>query len=160
MPEQDLLDVYLSDHFAGSTGGLQLAERMADSQADAAELRKIAGEINADRETLREVMEATGVSPPVIKSALGWVGEKAARLKLNERVFGRSPLSDVLELEGLIIGVTGKLQLWRALALVAGHDSRLAGFDFAALAARAENQRARLEQLHGKAVERALRDHS
>jgi hypothetical protein len=156
MPDQDLLDVYLSDHFAGATAGLQLAERMADSQPEAAALRQIAEEIEADREKLHEVMGATGVKPPLLKSALGWLGEKAGRLKLNERVFGHSPLSDVLELEGLIAGVSGKLQLWRALTAVAEGDSRLARFDFAALAARAEDQRTRLEELHRKAVGRAL----
>lgn len=156
MPDQDLLDVYLSDHFAGSTAGLALAERMADTQPAAAALRKVGGEIDSDRETLREVMEATGVKPPLIKSALGWLGEKVGRLKINERVFSRSPLSDVLELEGMIAGVSGKLQLWRALIVAAERDSRLARFDFAALAARAEEQRARLEELHRDAVGRAL----
>ena len=157
MPEQDLLGVYLSDHFAGSTVGLDLAERMADTQPAAPALRKIAGEIGSDRETLREVMDATGVKPPLIKSALGWLGEKVGRLKPNERIFGRSPLSDVLELEGLIAGVSGKLQLWRALQIAAERDSRLTRFDFAALATQAEEQRARLEDLHRDAAGRALR---
>jgi len=156
MPDQELLDVYLSDHFAGATGGLELAERMADTQPDAAVLRQIAAEIESDRETLREVMDATGVRPPLLKTALGWVGEKAARLKLNERLFGRSPLSDVLELEGMIVGVSGKLQLWRALGQAAERDSRLARFEFDRLASAAEEQRNRLESLHRKAVEQLL----
>ncbi len=157
MPDQELLDVYLSDHFAGSTGGLELARRMASTQPDSEVLAPIATEIEEDRETLRQIMDATGVSPPAIKSALGWLAEKAGRLKLNERVFGRSPLSDVIELEGLIAGVSGKLQLWRALLPVAERDDRLAAFDFTALSERAESQRARLEQVHAKAVGRALR---
>lgn len=156
MADQELLDVYLSDHFAGATVGLELARRMADTQPDAAALRKLADEIAAERETLGEIMKAAGVKPPLVKSALGWLGEKAGRLKLNERVFGRSPLSDVLELEGLITGVSGKLQLWRGLTLVVDGDSRLRSFDFAALAAQAEDQRTQLEGLHRKAVERAL----
>ena len=39
------------------------------------------------------------------------LGERLARLKPNGKVFRYSPLSRVLELEGLIMGVTGKLQL-------------------------------------------------
>jgi hypothetical protein len=156
VPDQELLDVYLSDHFAGSTAGAELARRMASTQPDGAVLGPIASEIEEDRETLREIMEATDVSPPAIKAALGWLGEKAGRLKLNERVFGRSPLSDVIELEGLIAGVSGKLQLWRALLLVAEREDRLSAFDFAVLSERAESQRVRLEQLHAKAVGRAL----
>jgi len=156
VPDQELLDVYLSDHFAGATAGGELARRMASTQPDSAVLRPIASEIEEDRAILRQIMKATDVSPPAIKSALGWLGEKAGRLKLNERVFGRSPLSAVLELEGLIAGVSGKLQLWRALLLVAEGDHRLSAFDFATLSQRAESQRTRLEQVHAKAVSRAL----
>ena len=61
---------------------------------------------------------------------------------------GIAPLSDVLELEGLIIGVSGKLQLWRGLALIAPRDGRLEQFDFERLAQRAADQRRRLEELH------------
>jgi hypothetical protein len=156
MPDQELLDVYLSDHFAGATGGLQLAQRMASTQPETAALTQIADEIASERDLLQQVMNSVGVRPPLLKSALGWVGEKAGRLKLNERVFGRSPLSDVLELEGLIVGVSGKLQLWRALRQVADGDRRLASFDFERLAATAEDQRARLEEIHRAAVARAL----
>jgi hypothetical protein len=155
MPDQGLLDVYLSDHLAGAAAGLELARRMADSQGDP-DLVRIADEIEADRATLRDVMSAVGVSPPRLKVALGWVGEKAGRLKLNDRFFGRSPLSSVIELESLIAGVSGKLQLWRALATIAPGDGRLARFEFEQLASRAEDQRRRLEDLHRKAVRDAL----
>jgi hypothetical protein len=155
MPDHGLLDVYLSDHLAGAAAGLELARRMADSQSEP-ELVKIANEIEADRETLREVMSAVGVSPPLLKVALGWVGEKAGRLKLNDRLFGRSPLSSVIELESLIAGVSGKLELWRALATIAPSDGRLARFEFDRLASRAEDQRRRLEDLHAEAVRDAL----
>jgi hypothetical protein len=155
MPDQGLLDVYLSDHLAGAAAGLELARRMADSQSDP-ELVRIADEIETDRETLREVMSSVGVSPPRLKVALGWVGEKAGRLKLNDRLFGRSPLSAVIELEALIAGVSGKLQLWRALGTIAGGDGRLARFEFDRMAGRADDQRRRLEELHAGAVRSAL----
>jgi hypothetical protein len=155
MPDQGLLDVYLSDHLAGATAGLELARRMADTQGES-ELARIADEIEADRETLREVMAAVAVRPPLLKVAAGWIGEKAGRLKLNDRLFGRSPLSSVIELESLIAGVSGKLELWRALATIAPGDGRLATFDFDPLASRAEDQRRRLEDLHAKAVRDAL----
>jgi len=155
MAEQSLLEIYLGDHFAGSTAGLNLAQRIAAETGDP-RLGRIAGEIDADREVLREVMTATGTETPLLKSAAAWVGERAGRLKLNDRIFGRSPLSTVLELEGLIAGVSGKLQLWRALSEVAGRDPRLASFDFETLATRAEDQRGRLEGLHKEAVAAAL----
>jgi hypothetical protein len=116
----------------------------------------IAAEIESDRQTLRDLMTALGLRPSPLKTVMGWVGEKAARVKLNDRASGRSPLSRLLELELLITGVSGKLQLWRALAAVAGADRRLGQFDFIALGQRAEEQRRRLEQLHERVADKAL----
>jgi hypothetical protein len=156
MPDQGLLDVYLSDHLAGATAGVELARRLARAPGETQELVRIANEIEADRETLRSVMSAVGVSPPALKIAVGWLAEKAGRMKLNDRLFGRSPLSTVIELESLIAGVSGKLQLWRALAAIASHDRRLASFDFDQPASRAEDQRRRIERIHSEAVAKAL----
>nr|MDP9276812.1 hypothetical protein [Actinomycetota bacterium] len=119
--QQRLLDIYLGDHLAGATAGVELARRMADQHPLGTAVRAIASEIEADRRTLNEVMASVGADPPLLKVALGWIAEKGGRLKLNNRLFGRSPLSGVLELEGLIAGVSGKLQLWRALGDVAQH---------------------------------------
>jgi hypothetical protein len=156
MSDQGLLDVYLSDHLAGATAGLELARRLAAAPGASYELVQIADEIESDRKTLRGVMSAVGVSPPLLKVALGWVGEKAGRLKLNDRLFGRSPLSMVIELESLIVGVSGKLQLWRALAAIAAGDPRLQSFDFDRLQTQAEDQRRRLEHFHSESVRDAL----
>jgi hypothetical protein len=155
MPDQDLLSTYLRDHFAGATGGLELAKRTAQQLLERP-MDEIAAEIESDRDTLREVMSALDVSPSTLKVGMGWLGERIGRLKLNQRLFGRSPLSDVLELEGLIVGVSGKLQLWRALALIAPAEARLERFDFERLAQKAEGQRGRLEDLHARAVNRGL----
>jgi hypothetical protein len=54
------------------------------------------------------------------------------------------------------VGVSGKLQLWRALAEIASADRRLEHFDFAALGRRAEEQRRRLEELHERTARQAL----
>ncbi|WP_327686169.1 hypothetical protein [Streptomyces sp. NBC_00467] len=40
------------------------------------------------------------------KAALGRLAEQAGRLKPNGHLFSRSPLSDILELEALLVGVT------------------------------------------------------
>jgi hypothetical protein len=85
-------------------------------------LSEIAAEIESERRTLRELMAALDLKPSPLKTVIGWLGEKASRMKLNGRVFGRSPLSRLLELELLITGVSGKLQLWRALAEIAPAD--------------------------------------
>jgi hypothetical protein len=155
MSDRDLLDIYLRDHFAGATAGLDLAKRMSRNSPSGT-LSEIAAEIESDRQALRDLMSALDLRPSMLKTAIAWLGEKAARVKLNGRVFGRSPLSDLLELEVLITGVSGKLQLWRGLAEIAAADRRLGQFDFAALARRAEGQRQRLEELHGRAAHKAL----
>jgi hypothetical protein len=155
MLDRDLLDVYLSDHFAGATAGLNLAKRMA-GDSPTGPLSEIAAEIESDRHTLRGLMAALHLRPSLLKTVIGWLGEMAGRMKLNDRLFNRSPLSGLLELEVLITGVSGKLQLWRALAEIASEDSRLDQFDFTALGRRAEEQRRRLEELHERTARKAL----
>ena len=75
-----------------------------------------------------------------MKPAFAWIVEKAGRLKLNGQIRGYSPLSRLVELEGLEIGVAGKRSLWQALSRAFPDDARLAGFDLDALVARAEQQ--------------------
>jgi hypothetical protein len=147
------LQIYLQDHYAGAMAGVELSRRIAGTGP---ELRAVADEIAADREALRDVMERFGVHGDRLKSAGAWAGEKLGRLKLNGELLRASPLSRVVELEGLTLGVTGKLSMWRALRHVHGGDARLGGVDLDALIARAESQLARLEPLRLDAAQRAL----
>jgi hypothetical protein len=141
-----LLAIYLNDHLAGSTVGVELARRARGSNegTDLGDfLTELTAEIEADRETLGEVMQAVAADRDRIKVAGAWVGEKAGRLKPNGHLLGYSPLSRVVELEGLRLGIEGKACLWRMLREIA--DPRLSEFDFDALIARAERQRDELE---------------
>lgn len=141
-----MLAIYLNDHLAGATAGLELVRRARGENADGelgAVLAKLEVEIADDREQLRQVMAAVGVGDDKLKVVAGWTVEKLGRLKLNGRLLGYSPLSRLVELEGLSLGIEGKAELWRMLAELA--DPRLADFDFAALATRADRQRAELE---------------
>jgi NADH dehydrogenase/NADH:ubiquinone oxidoreductase subunit G len=74
------------------------------------------------------------------------VAEKLGRLKLNGRLRGYSPLSRLLELEGLLIGITGKIALWKTLEAL--DDVKGLEIDFEQLAARAAEQRSAVEDLH------------
>jgi hypothetical protein len=162
MPEaadgRRLLGIYLNDHLAGATVGVELARRARASNRDDPELggplTEVCAEIEADRETLRRTMERLGIRRSCLKPAAGWVGEKLGRLKLNGRLRGYSPLSRVVELEGLAIGIAGKARMWRSLETALGGD--LAGTDFGALAERADRQRARVEELHRIAARRSF----
>jgi hypothetical protein len=152
------LRTYLQDHHAGATVGAELARRSAGANEDSAfgpELARIAEEIAADRESLDRVMERLGVKPSALKDGAGWAAEKLGRLKPNNRLLGYSPLSRVVELEGLVIGVTGKLALWESLKVAIGDG--IDGIDFDELSARAADQRARLERLRRDAAAEALK---
>jgi hypothetical protein len=116
----------------------------------------LASEIESDRETLKGLMRHLEIGEDQVKKVVGWAGEKLGRLKLNGQLLGYSPLSRLLELEGLCLGVEGKLELWRSLKLIVSEDARLTGFDFDNLIDRAERQREVLERNRLRASEEAL----
>ena len=153
-----LLEIYFKDHYAGAAGGEALANRIAGALEgeDKAEMERIAAEVHEDRDTLRELMRRFEVDPDRVKQAGARAGELMGRLKLNGRVLSPSPLSRVLEYEGMIMGVTGKLQLWRSLAEVAEREDRLDEAELKFLIERAESQRLRLERLHANAARNAF----
>src|SRR4051794_39799074 len=90
-------------------------------------------------------MAALGIPRSPLKRAVGWSGEKLGRLKLNGQLAGYSPLSRLLELEGLAAGIRAKEAMWLSLAELAAADTRLARVDPGRLAERARSQRERLE---------------
>jgi hypothetical protein len=152
-----MLRTYLQDHHAGSTVGLELARRAASSNEGndyGTELARIADEIAEDRETLEQVMERLGVKASTIKDAAGWTAEKLGRLKPNNSLLSYSPLSRVVELEGLVLGVTGKVALWESLRTAVGES--VDGIEFERLAGRAADQRSRLERLRKRAATEAF----
>ena len=128
MLDRKLLGIYLNDHLAGSTVGLELARRARDSNKGneyGDVLERVAKEIEEDREALQRLMKDLGVRRDHPKVAVAWVGEKFGRLKPNGQLIGYSPLSRLVELEGSRLGITGKLSLWEALAEVADEEPRL-----------------------------------
>jgi hypothetical protein len=145
-----LLAIYLNDHLAGATVGVELARRLrASNESDprfGPPLAEICAEIEADRATLERAMDRLAVGRGRVKPAAAWIGEKLGRLKLNGQLRGYSPLSRLIELESLLIGITGKMQLWSALELMV--SARLEGIDFPHLAERASGQRSRVRDLH------------
>ena len=150
---QNLLGIYLNDHLAGATGGLDLARRVAASQrgrATGATLEPLAEEILADRTALLDMMAALGLKVRRYKVGAAWVMEKAGRLKLNGRIAGRSPLSALVELEMLRLGVEGKAAGWLTLRALAERDDRLDGERLDELISRANRQSQILEELRGR----------
>jgi hypothetical protein len=160
-----LLAVYLNDHLVGATAGLELFRRSAQAQARAdtqrdpehgGPLAGLARQVEQDRDSLIQIMTDLGVSTDHPKVALGWLAEKAGRLKPNGRLFSRSPLSDLLELESMLLGVHGKAACWRTLRTLADTDERLFADHLDTLLERAEQQSAELERLRLAAAARTL----
>jgi hypothetical protein len=155
----DLLTLYLNDHLAGSVFGSQLARRaQAANRGTEFEtfLVELTSAIDEDRRELESIIERLGVPTDRIKVAAGWLGEKIGRLKPNGQLRGYSPLSRVLELEGLSGGIHAKLSLWRALRAIAPGDERFDADHLDRLIGRAESQLEGLASMQARAAVLAL----
>jgi hypothetical protein len=150
------LAIYLKDHHAAGSAGARLAARIADnvSAEDEArtELARVAQEVQEDLHTLERVMLAEKVSPNAVKDTVAKGLELLGRFKPNGRVTGRAPLSDVIELETLLVGITGKAALWKSLA----EGGTRASVDLDELLARADAQRATVSRCRDRAASRAF----
>ena len=151
------LDSYLNDHLAGSISALELIAHWVEvhkGETLGSFFVETEREIKADQDTLRDVMRALGIEESKMRQAGAWVAEKVGRARLI--VAGDEPgrLGLVLTLEGLIMGVTGKKLLWRALA--AAKLPRLNIYNFEQLQGRAEQQIERIETERIRAVSQAF----
>jgi hypothetical protein len=137
-----VLGIYLNDHLAGATMGVELFHRASGSAQGSVktQLQELTTQVERDRESLLTLMGTLGVPVRRYKVLGGWVLEKAGRIKANGRVLRRSPLSDLIELEGLVLGVQGKAAGFRALRRLADTDPRLEAPNIDRLIERAEQQ--------------------
>lgn len=146
----DPLETYLRDHHAGSSGGVSLIERLVDGTDDESEkasLAKLQTAIEEDQDSLEKIMDGIDLSPNPVKDVGARIGERLSRPKLHSNTED----ARVLQLEGMIMGVTAKLQLWRTLrGLCDADDSRFDRAEIERLHARAEEQRSELERIHGE----------
>jgi hypothetical protein len=144
----DAMTTYLNDHLAGSTAGLDHARHLADhggSRSFGPVMRRIADEIEEDRETLIQLMDRLGAPRNPVKVATAWVAEKAGRIKFAGVGSGDSQLGAFTALEAMSLGIEGKRSLWVTLEAVAAHYPPLGEVDFQRLIGRAEDQRSRVD---------------
>ena len=148
-------EIYLNDHRAGAAGGAALVRRVWHNNRNTPWgplLRQVADTIDQDVVILDEVREVAAVSGGDLKQVAALLTERAARFKLNGHLLTYSPLSRVLELEGLLSAVQAKQRLWVALRLASPSHPEWVGFDFAALEARGLEQMEKLARVHEWAV--------
>ncbi|MFI7353978.1 hypothetical protein ACIBTP_08525 [Streptomyces avidinii] len=159
LPAQRLLAIYLNDHLAGASGGVSLIRRMARAHRGTPAgppLAELAEQIAEDRESLREIMTALDVPAQWHRVVVGRLAEKAGRVKLGGHLVSRSPLSDVLELEAMRIGVEGKASLWQSLGILADTADHLDRNAVDRLLTRARHQAAVLDGLHADAARQSI----
>jgi len=141
------LTTYLHDHLAGATHALALLHWMKDEHKEDALgtfAAGLAAEIQEDRDVLTGLAERAGAGSSTVKETGAWLSEKVSRLKLADH--GATNIGTFESLEFLVLGIHGKLALWRALTVVAQTDNRLKDTDFARLIARAETQEASVDR--------------
>jgi hypothetical protein len=151
------LDSYLNDHLAGSISALELIAHWVKVHKGEPLGRFFVAterEIKADQDTLRDVMRTVGVEESKVRQAGAWAAEKVGRARLMIAGDEQGSLGLVLTLEGLIMGVTGKKLMWRALA--AAKLPRLKSYNFEEPQRRAEQQIERLEAERIRAVSQAF----
>jgi hypothetical protein len=159
MADADALETYLNDHLAGAAAAVDLVGRIRSANQGTpldAFLDGLGREIEADRETLQQVMERLSVPRSTPKQVAGKVTETLSRLRMSPRVTGSAGVTRLMELETLSLGIEGKAALWRSLSQVAPARPELGGFDLAELAGRAVSQRAGLEPYRLEAAGAAL----
>jgi len=140
------LDVYLTDHLAGATAGVNLSHMAAqEHRADdhGPFFGEIASEIKADYETLGQLMQDMGTERSATKTAAAEIGSKMMAPKFTGG--DDDELNAFVTLETLSIGVEGKVCMWKALKTVTDSNATLENYDLDDLIARGESQRERIE---------------
>lgn len=144
--DSKLRAIYLQDHLAAATAFGELSKRAAGSNREGplgALLGRLAEEIAEDHKALLDVMSELGIRPDPVKRSFAWTAEKLGRLKPNGRLLSYSPLSRVIELEGLHLGISHNLSLWQVLEATSAAE--ISDCDPGELSARARRQLDELE---------------
>ena len=139
---------YLSDHLAGAAGAISMMQHIetvyagADVAAVVAAVRK---EVEEDRDQLERLAAMLGVEVSTPRKVVGWAGEKMAEVKLGLDDSHRGALHLLEALDGLAMGIDGKLALWQGLDAAATDTPVLRSLDYDRLSKRAQDQRQRIE---------------
>jgi hypothetical protein len=147
-PTMEELTKYLNDHLAGSVGALELLDRLIETYREKPLehfFRNLRDDIQQDQEHLKELIQKLGVEESAVRKAGAWIVEKLSRAKieLDETSEGETGL--FLALEALVLGITGKRSLWRALHSASRTVPELARLDYKGLEKRAIEQCERVE---------------
>jgi hypothetical protein len=111
--------IFLGERLTVMRAGHDLALRMRRSGAYGPEvvacLDAVVEELDRGTETAASLMRQGGAGRPWVRVLAGAAAERAGRLKMNGRIRGRSPLTDLEELDALIATLHYAAGAWRAL---------------------------------------------
>jgi hypothetical protein len=156
-PGRERLHTYLNDHLAGSVAAIELLDNLIEHHSEdrfGKIFRDLRDEIEADQETLRNLIRKLGAEESAVRKAGAWLAEKFSRVKIGDA----DDSAELLQaLEGLALGISGKQLLWRSLAAIEANFPALQGSDFSELEKRAHDQFERVERLRMQMVREAFR---
>jgi hypothetical protein len=151
MAEQPI-HVYLNDHLAGATAGVELAKQASERHdGELGEFfAQLADEVSADYNTLTSLMDQMDAHASGAKEVLAKAGSEISEAKFSGESMDDPEFGTFITLETLSIGVEGKLCMWKALKVVADDYPELSSTDIDTLIERAQSQRDKIE---GKRLE-------
>ncbi len=140
--------VYLNDHLAGATAGVDLARDAVERHdGELGEFfAQLAGEISADHNTLTSLMDQMDAHHSGAKEVLAKAGSEISEAKFSGESMDDPEFGTFLTLETLSIGVEGKRCMWTALKVVENEYPELKSTDIDTLIERAKSQRDKLER--------------
>ena len=139
---------YLNDHLAGSVGALELLDRMAEACAGKPLerfFRDLRDDVREDQEQLKGLIDKLGMSESSVRKAGAWIAEKLTRPRIDPGDGSQEEVGVFLALEAIVLGITGKRSLWRALHAASKTVPALARLDYSGLEKRAIEQCERVE---------------
>jgi hypothetical protein len=137
------LTIYLNDHLAGSVSAIELVDRLIETyKGKPLEpfFTNLRNEIDADQRTLQDLIKKLGEKESAMRKTGAWVAEKLARMKVRVSDSEKDQMGLLDALEGLLLGITGKGALWRALEAASENVASLRGLDYGRLQQRAREQ--------------------
>jgi hypothetical protein len=142
------LEVYLQDHYAGGVAALELLEHLIKTHTGKPSERffaKLHADVTSDHKQLRNIMTVLGFQESSVRDTGAWMAEKLAWAKFGFSTGETVGLRLVESLEILLLGITGKQLLWRAMSAASQNSPVLQRTDFSYLERRATEQLERVE---------------
>jgi hypothetical protein len=155
-----LLSIYLNDHLAMMEAEIAVTKRMRSSnERDASLVRLLARhaqQVREQRRHLHAFMNRLHIGRNHLKLLGARIAERLGRFKLNGRLRSYSPLSRVVELEGLSLATEARAALWNAIGTLKDGRAVRRTLPLNGMVHQTNQQKKRLERHRTQAAAAAL----